>query len=234
MILSSVALGLSALVTLFKCVEWFLHSDAAALVRTGKWVGAGVGLAAIPALIILLVLQQWTGAMIVGAALLAVPACLNWRAILPRRRFRPMWREGEPPADDLRGDFGQPPPDAELARRAAIVLEDYLHHAGHAAPSARIHRESGERLREGASRREGQDMSVDEALDVLGLTPQPSAAAIRAAHRRLMQMVHPDKGGSTYLASKINQAKDVLLAQAASRPAGRKRAPRRAAGAEEA
>lgn len=54
-------------------------------------------------------------------------------------------------------------------------------------------------------------MSRDEALDVLGLTGRPSDDEIKGAHRRLMAKVHPDHEGSTYLASKINQAKDVLL-----------------------
>ncbi len=54
-------------------------------------------------------------------------------------------------------------------------------------------------------------MTKEEALKVLGLEPGASANDIRAAHRRLIQQTHPDKGGTSYLAAQINQAKDVLL-----------------------
>ena len=54
-------------------------------------------------------------------------------------------------------------------------------------------------------------MSKKEALNVLGLREGASKEEIRAAHRRLIQQTHPDKGGTNYLAAKINEAKDVLL-----------------------
>ena len=54
-------------------------------------------------------------------------------------------------------------------------------------------------------------MTRQEAYDVLGLKPGADADAIHAAHRRLMRTAHPDAGGSDWLASRVNQARDVLL-----------------------
>jgi curved DNA-binding protein CbpA len=54
-------------------------------------------------------------------------------------------------------------------------------------------------------------MTREQAWDVLGLPPGSSPEAIRAAHRRLMKLAHPDQGGSTWLAAQVNRAKDVLL-----------------------
>jgi hypothetical protein len=54
-------------------------------------------------------------------------------------------------------------------------------------------------------------MSHDEALSVLGLKAGATHEDIKNAHRRLMKDFHPDRGGSDYLAAKINQAKDILL-----------------------
>jgi DnaJ-domain-containing protein 1 len=61
-------------------------------------------------------------------------------------------------------------------------------------------------------RRSSGSMTVDEAWQVLGLQPGAEPDAIRAAHRRLMRGAHPDGGGSDWLAARINQARDLLLA----------------------
>jgi DnaJ domain len=50
-----------------------------------------------------------------------------------------------------------------------------------------------------------------EALAILGLKEGATAEDVKQAHKRLMKDFHPDKGGTDYLASKINEAKDVLL-----------------------
>jgi DnaJ family protein C protein 19 len=58
----------------------------------------------------------------------------------------------------------------------------------------------------------GSGMSREEAFAVLGLRPGAGEEDIRAAHKRLMRMAHPDNGGSDWLASRLNQARDTLLA----------------------
>ena len=77
-------------------------------------------------------------------------------------------------------------------------------------PGWREHADGGAAAGQGAARRAGK-MTEEEAYQILGLQPGASAEAIAQAHRILMKKLHPDQGGSTYLAAQINAAKDVLL-----------------------
>ncbi len=89
---------------------------------------------------------------------------------------------------------------------AARLLEAYLDRV-----RSNWHDEmAGEETRTGPSP-SSTDVTVDEAYAILGLAPGADAEAIKAAHHRLMKQLHPDHGGTDYLATKINRARDVLL-----------------------
>ena len=60
-------------------------------------------------------------------------------------------------------------------------------------------------------RRSSTGMTREEAFAILGLKPGATEDEIQAAHHRLMRTAHPDAGGSDWIASRINQARDVLL-----------------------
>jgi hypothetical protein len=105
------------------------------------------------------------------------------------------------------------PQDAETAR----LLETYLDRTFGTGWRSGSQGRGGERTQSAGSgprsrARADSGMSRDEAYSVLGLRPGASQSDVRAAHRKLMMQNHPDRGGSDYLAAKINEAKDVLLA----------------------
>jgi len=56
-------------------------------------------------------------------------------------------------------------------------------------------------------------MTNEEAYQILGLEPGAKAEEIIRAHRTLMKRIHPDQGGTNYLAARVNEAKDTLIRQ---------------------
>lgn len=98
---------------------------------------------------------------------------------------------------------------AECAREdeeSAALLRAYLDRVHGDEWQEREQPEAGNQARGFAA-----EMTRHEAYEILGLDEGASEEQIREAHRRLMQRVHPDRGGSTFLASRINQAKRLLL-----------------------
>ncbi len=57
----------------------------------------------------------------------------------------------------------------------------------------------------------GKSMTHAEALSVLGISAGATVGDVKAAHKKLIAQIHPDKGGTDYLAAKINEARDLLL-----------------------
>ena len=86
-------------------------------------------------------------------------------------------------------------------RQSMAVMEAYLD---------RVH-EDWRGHRRPPPDRSPDGMSEEEARAVLGVGPDATREEIVQAHRRLMQRLHPDRGGSDYLAAKLNAAKDLLL-----------------------
>ncbi|MDY6814843.1 MAG: molecular chaperone DnaJ [Pseudomonadota bacterium] len=72
------------------------------------------------------------------------------------------------------------------------------------------------RQQAGQNRPPASDMSEREACEVLGVEPGCPKEVIIAAHRRLIQKLHPDRGGNDYLAARINEAKQVLMKKASA------------------
>ncbi|MGH8646165.1 MAG: DnaJ domain-containing protein [Gammaproteobacteria bacterium] len=138
-------------------------------------------------------------------------------------RYVRMWLEhgsGEIDGEVLAGPFAG-------KRLSALDLADlvniYRHCRANDADSAALlqsylERVYGEEWKTTASTDAGREsqpgrasMTPEEAYAVLALAPGASKVQIIAAHRRLILRLHPDRGGSDYLAAKINQAKDLLL-----------------------
>jgi hypothetical protein len=202
-VISAIVLGLSVLATIAKFLDWFVHSDPRTMVRTTRWMLLLLVLACIPLLVMTIANQQWPAAMLIGAGMLIVPTVLKWRAMFAPLRAAFDYFRPKPRPFDMEIWDDEAADDPEMVRRAAAILEAYL------GKSSLVALSDGRR-----SARDGADpgMSRQEALEVLGLERGADEAAIRAAHKRLLGLVHPDHSGSAWLAKKVQQARDAALA----------------------
>jgi hypothetical protein len=208
-----VALGLSLGASAIKLIDWFIHSEPKAVVRVARWAGILLAVLSVPLLLVLLVFRQWTAAMGLGAVMVLV---LGWYAPrLLQQPFRLLDPAPEPPTGQVA--------DRELVERSIAVLEEFLRQAATPALTGGANM----RTANGHPRSNGHDedaaaqieaMSQEEAREILGLGRDAQDTDIIEAHRRLVQLIHPDRGGSHYLTVKINQAKRVLLGTAGQRP----------------
>jgi hypothetical protein len=234
-------LGLSVIVSAIRLINWFLQSDPKLIAQAGRLSAVGLFALSLPLLLGLAVNQRWVEAIGLSAVMLLAftvygPRVL--RQLFPRR----LVLDSSPVAGHTeRAPAGD---ETELVRRSIAVLEEYLRRtAGISAPNgADVNRGrsqisharsrgngNGNGNGHGAERRDhefhdsetdSRSMSEAEALEVLGLEPGAAEADITESHRRLMQLIHPDRGGSPYFAVKVNQAKESLLGRGKS-PSGR-------------
>src|SRR6516164_4104859 len=231
--------GFAILGGLLMLVYLFVNADPARLARNLKWTGITIAGVAI-VLLTLLPPARELAALLLPLAI-ATPLLARVRSILDRYRtpaggqtstvttaFLRMTLDhdtGRMEGTILRGGFAGmrldelgPADLLALLRECraeddegARLLEAYLDRV---RPDWRDEL-AGERTTGstggGGARPASGDMSVEEAYAILGLSPGADAEAIKEAHRRLMVKLHPDHGGSDYLATKINRARDVLL-----------------------
>ena len=223
--------GVALLGFLLLTARWLVNTDAAKLGRFVGWFLIGVGGAGIAAFLFLLLVSDRFGLALMAGGGLAFAAS-RWRSFIRPRfagtsggsrqsfvetkmlRMRLDHASGVISGEVRTGPFAGRPledlKDGELLSlwrhctmdddQGARLLETYLDRL---KPNWRSWRD------ENVQR--GENMTLEQAYAILELRPGADPDQIKEAHRRLMMKLHPDHGGSTYLAAQINRAKDILL-----------------------
>ncbi len=229
-------LGVLLLAGLLLIGQWFRQAEPAAIARALKWTlaAAAIGLALFLAL-------SGRLAAALAALTAVIPSLLRWHALWtrikaamgPKRgnvstvetarlRMTLDHDSGTLDGEVLSGRFqGRALHDLALAPLVELLAECQASDPqGASLLEAYLGRRFGADWREkgfGGDQQRGRStvsktaMTREEAHEILGLEPGAGESEIKAAYHRLMMKLHPDQGGSTYLAAKINQARDLLL-----------------------
>jgi hypothetical protein len=225
-------LGVVLLVGVILLMRWAADADPRVLARIVK--GAGVALAVAGAL--LLVWRSPLGLVLLLAAASVLyflrragrsgPPALSLPS--PGLQTAMLTMTAEPGASRIDGTVRQGRFQGSRLSRLTLaqlldLLEDYRRQDADSASAleAYLDRTYGATWHEDPRRSRRarprlvrqQAMTRKEALEVLGLGPDSSTEEISEAHHRLLQKVDPDQGGSSYLAARIKQARDVLLGE---------------------
>ena len=228
--------GFAILCGLLLLFYLFVNADPARLARIVKWAGIALAVLAVVALLvsgrlamflapIALLLPMWRRLRSMVSGFRGPSTARNSTVETRYIRMNLDHDTGTMTGTVLQGRFAgmrlqelRPAELLELLREcraedeeAARLLEAYLDRV-----RSNWHDEmAGDQARDdqprGAPPPSGPDVTVEEAYAILGLAPGADAEAIKEAHHRLMKQLHPDHGGTDYLASKINRARDVLL-----------------------
>ncbi|MEQ8335412.1 DnaJ domain-containing protein [Nisaea sp.] len=234
-------LGASLLIGLGLIGYWFINADPAKIRVTAKWIGLGLLGLLVIALIFFRRFDWLVYAAAIGLPFLIRAGAIfrRFRNAVKMARGPASGQSsavrtetlavsldhdsGKMDGEVLRGRFAGQQLSAlslddllELLEdcvrqdpQSVAVLESFLD-GTHGESWREFDDQAGNDRSSGTERRSG-GLSREQALEILGLEEGADEAAIREAHRRLMMVNHPDRGGSDYLAAQINEAKDVLL-----------------------
>jgi hypothetical protein len=219
-VLAYAMLGLSLLASAIKMGSWILNADPRAIINAGRWALLALAALAVALLVWLVTSGRYAYAMMLAAFMLPVlvQAAPRWRVFLGPLNgagsgFPPITPDFSPGSAAGHGSPARSQTvDPHLLQQCIAVLRAYVEQTGLQIE----HKPAEPRVGSGAARRSGNgraNMSIEEALDVLGLEPTASAQEVSDAHRRLQQQLDPKLGGSRYLIRKIDEARDVLLGE---------------------
>ena len=227
-------LGVALLACLLLAARLVVTADAAKLGRFIGWFATGIGVAGAGALVIGLIASDRLGPAIAVAGGLA-PLVLRGRTLWRRYRGGATSAAGkisEVETEMLRmrldHDTGAMSGQVRRGAYAGSRIEDldqpellalWRQCVAEDEPGARLLETYLDRLRPdwrnaaGGGGSGGDVMTREQAYAILDLEPGASDEEIKDAHRRLMMKLHPDHGGSTFLAAQINRAKELLLGE---------------------